>query len=79
MGSAVGESPSVDEVVDAPEVANVLAEERYSFHAGGGRDGEGDLPLSRVAATTGHRGGELTPHTDDLDTHGQGVERRFDR
>src|SRR5579875_2194618 len=76
---AVGESPSVDEVMDDLEVANVLREEGHSFHAGGGRDGEVDLAPSRVATTTGHCGGELAPDTGDVDAHGQGVERRFDR
>ena len=65
--------------MDDLEVANVLGEERHSFHVGGSRDGEVDLAASRVAATTGHRGGELTPYARDLDAHGQGVERRLDR
>src|SRR5579875_1273210 len=74
----VGESPSVDEIMDDLEVGNVLGEEGHSFHTGGGRDGEVDLAPSRVATTTGHRGGELTPDTGDLDAHRQGVERRLD-
>src|SRR5579875_1360936 len=75
----VGESPSVDEVVNDLEVANVLGEEGHSFNARGGRDGEVELTPSRVATTTGHRGGELTPDTRDVDAHRQGVERRLDR
>jgi len=72
----VGESPSVDEVMDDLEVADVLGKEGHSFHVGGSRDGEVDLAASRIATTTGHRGGELTPHTGNLDAHGQGVEPR---
>lgn len=74
----IGEPPSVDEIMDDLEIADVLSEERYAFHVRGGRDGEVDLPPSRVAATTGHRGGELTPDTGDVDAYRQGVERRLD-
>ncbi len=54
---SVGQPPGVDQVIDDPEVADVLSQERHSFHLGRRRDGEVDLAPSRVATTAGDRGG----------------------